>query len=289
MNTTYSKQKINCIINVSKIVTIHYFEFDRNFHSHGEKHDFWEIVYIDRGEADIEADGRKFTLRQGNAVFHKPNEFHIISSNGQVAPNVFIITFVCRSKAMEYFKDKQLNIPTTFREYITNIVSEAENTYHLGRNNPHLTKLVLKDNAPLGGEQLIKLNLEMLLISLLRRDLTGVAKHIKSDIKDTVISEVIDYIHQNIYGKISVEDICNKFNFSRSYISARFKKYCNMTINEYINKIKTNQAKIMIREEKHSISQISEMLCYSNPYYFSRVFRKVTGMSPREYKQSVKI
>ena len=80
MNTSYKKQKIDSVINVSEIVTIHYFEFDRNFKSHGEKHDFWEIVYVDKGEAIIKTKSREFTLKQGEAVFHKPNEFHAVSS-----------------------------------------------------------------------------------------------------------------------------------------------------------------------------------------------------------------
>ena len=60
-------------------------------------------------------------------------------------------------------------------------------------------------------------------------------------------------------------------------------------MNEYMTKLKIEEAKVLIREEKHSISQISEMLCYDNPHYFSRLFKKVTNMSPKEYKESAKI
>ena len=105
MSSAYIKQKIDCIINVSSIVTIHYFEFDRNFKSAGEKHDFWEIVYVDKGEAVITAKNHDVTLRQGEAYFHKPNEFHALGTNGKVAPNVFIITFVCNSSEMDFFKN----------------------------------------------------------------------------------------------------------------------------------------------------------------------------------------
>ncbi len=288
MNPSYQKQKINCLINVSEIVTIHYFEFDRNFESHGEKHDFWEIVYIDKGEAIIKTKAREFTLKQGEAVFHKPNEFHAVSANGKVAPNVFIITFVCRSKAMDFFKAKQMSIPTPLRKYIGSIVSEAEQAYHLARNNPYLTELTPKQNAPEGSVQLIKLNLEMLLIKLLRHEQNVKETSVQREISDNLIAGVVEVLHSNVYGKITVEDICRKLCFSRSYVSARFKDSCGMTMNEYINRMKIEEAKTLIREEKHSISEISEMLCYDNPHYFSRVFKKVTHMSPREYKQSVK-
>lgn len=288
MNSAYRKQKINCIINVSEIVTIHYFEFDRNFKSHGEKHDFWEIVYIDKGEAIITTKSREFTLRQGEAVFHKPNEFHAVSANGKVAPNVFIITFVCKSRAMDFFRGKQMSIPTPLRNYIASVVSEAEATYHLEGNNPHLTELIHRENTPEGSEQLIKLNLEMLLIKLLRNELSAKETTVKREIPDNLISGVVEILHSNVYGKITVEDLCRKLSFSRSYVSAKFKENCGMTMNEYINRMKIEEAKTLIREEKHSISEISEMLCYDNPHYFSRVFKKITHMSPKEYKASVK-
>lgn len=289
MNTSYKKQKIDSVINVSEIVTIHYFEFDRNFKSHGEKHDFWEIVYVDKGEAIIKTKSREFTLKQGEAVFHKPNEFHAVCANGLVAPNVFIITFVCKSKSMDFFKGKHLSIPTPFRAYISEIISESEATYHLERNNPHLTELIEKQNPPQGSKQLIKVNLEMLLIKLLRFDMTLKANVIPLKPADSLTSHITALLGGSVYGKISVSDICRKVNFSRTYISAKFKQSTGMSMNEYLTKLKIEEAKTLIREEKHSISQISELLCYDNPHYFSRVFKRVTNMSPREYKESVKI
>ena len=289
MNNPYKKQKIDSVINVSEIVTIHYFEFDRNFKSHGEKHDFWEIVYVDKGEAVITAKNHDVTLRQGEAYFHKPNEFHALGTNGKVAPNVFIITFVCNSSEMDFFKNKHLVIPTPMRSYISNIVSEAENVFYLEKNNPNLTELRQKEDAPPGGEQLIKLNLEMLLIRLLRFDINSKATTVREEFSDNITSRVARLLHNNIYSKITVDDVCRKLNFSRTYISAKFRQNCNMTINEYMTKLKIEEAKILIRQEQHSISEISEMLCYDNPHYFSRVFKKVTNMSPKEYKDSIKI
>ena len=289
MNEFYIKQKIDCIINVSSIVTIHYFEFDRNFKSAGEKHDFWEIVYVDKGEAVITAKNHDVTLRQGEAYFHKPNEFHALSSNGKVAPNVFIITFVCKSSGMDFFKNKHLVIPSPLRTHISSIVSEAESVYHLEKNNPNLTRLRQKNDAPTGGEQLIKLSLEMLLIRLLRFNITSNSTKPKAEFSDSITSQVAELLHKNIYGKITVDDVCRKLSFSRTYISSKFKTNTALTINEYMTRLKIEEAKTLIRQEEHSISEISEMLCYDNPHYFSRVFKKVTNMSPREYKDSVKI
>ena len=71
-------------INVENIITIFYMEFSKDFVFDGERHDFWEMVYIDRGEIVCTADQRQFVLKGGELTFHKPNEFHAIRSNGTV-------------------------------------------------------------------------------------------------------------------------------------------------------------------------------------------------------------
>ena len=53
------------LISINKIVTIHYYEFDKNFSFEGESHNFWEMVYIDSGEVEINARNNRFLLKQG--------------------------------------------------------------------------------------------------------------------------------------------------------------------------------------------------------------------------------
>ena len=84
--------KLTDVIRIHKIVTMHYFEFDRNFSFAGERHDFWELVYVDSGVVNITAGKAKHTLNRGELIFHKPNEFHTISA--ATAANVFVISFV---------------------------------------------------------------------------------------------------------------------------------------------------------------------------------------------------
>ncbi len=77
--------------------------------------------------------------------------------------------------------------------------------------------------------------------------------------------------------------------YSKAYLSKIFKAYCGYSMGEYLILLKIEKAKQLIREKEFNFTQISDMLAFSNPLYFSRVFRRVTGMSPREYLNSVKI
>ena len=72
----YKKNRIKNYISVSSVVTIHYFEFTKDYIYNGESHDFWEMVYVDKGEIIATAAEEDIILRQGEALFHKPMEFH---------------------------------------------------------------------------------------------------------------------------------------------------------------------------------------------------------------------
>ena len=102
MKAIYVKTELQSILNISKIVTIHYYEFDKNFIFEGESHDFWEMVYVDRGQVKIRRDNEEQILSQGEIIFHKPDEFHSIRAYNS-APNFFVVSFVCNSPAMRYF------------------------------------------------------------------------------------------------------------------------------------------------------------------------------------------
>ena len=75
MKPTYIKTKFNNTVNISKIITVHYYEFDKSFSFEGESHDFWEMVYVDQGKVEIQCDEKKMILGQGEIIFHKAKGF----------------------------------------------------------------------------------------------------------------------------------------------------------------------------------------------------------------------
>lgn len=289
MKLNYIKHKIANLISIAKIVTIHYYEFNKDFCYDGESHDFWEMVYVDAGNVKIKANNKEFKLKQGEIIFHKPNEFHTIKTDKDAAANVFVISFVSSSKSMSFFKGKTMVVPSKLKNYISTIVEEYSHTF-----NPMSTqdiKLELKENPPIGGQQMIKTYLEQFLILLIRsendnRDLRVFPS--KESMENHLVSQVIQLIEENTYNKITVEQICDKLNYSRTYLSKIFKAASGYTILEYILMNKIREAKKLIREEKYNLTQISDMLNFDNPHYFSTVFKKIANMTPTSYKNSVK-
>lgn len=121
----YVKTVLKEEIIIKKIVSVHYFEFAKDYVFEGEKHDFWEFLYVDKGKAEVMADMQGYELKQGEMIFHKPNEFHNVWVNGKVAPNIVVAAFECKSRAMRFFENKILRIGDYEKNLLAQVVREA--------------------------------------------------------------------------------------------------------------------------------------------------------------------
>lgn len=291
MKATYVKTKPNTVINISRIVTIHYYEFDRNFVYQGEKHDFWEMVYVDKGNVEIKRDDESIVLKQGEIVFHKPNEFHAIRA-ADSSPNFFVVSFVCNSPAMVYLEKYHTVLDKTLKGFISSIIKESEDTYVIPKNDTELKKLTKKENALIGGEQLIKTYLEQLLIFLIRSITIGGNAGIfptKESMESHIVVDIKKYITSHLEESVRICDICREFGYSKSYISKIFREQTGETLSSYGTKKRIECARVLIREGNLNYAQISAKLNFDNPQYFSRVFKRVTGMTPSEFRRSLNI
>ena len=293
MLKNYPQYNIKKSISIDSITSIHYFEFDDNFVDTPESHEPWELVYVDRGECTIVANGTSFPLRQGELYFHKPNEMHMLKTVRGIAPNVFIIVFSSSSDAMAYFENKKLPASISTKQHIAAIIHEASNTFDLPFNDPKMKKLKLLEGKSLwGGEQTVLLRLELMLIEIIRENRYYMNKPKRFFPKDIINDEfalrVIDFMEAHLYGKFTMHELSRELSFGKTYISKTFSKICGYSIIDYFNMMKINEGKRLIREGKYNFFEISEMLMFSNSHYFSTLFKKHTGMTPTQYKKSCK-
>lgn len=287
------KYVIEKSINITSLTSIHYFEFDDTFTDVPEAHDPWELVYIDRGECNIVADGKTVLLRQGDIYFHKPHENHMLKTIKGIPPNVFIIVFSSDSAAMSYFENRKIEASMSTKQHIAAIIHEASSTFELPFNNPRMQELRLKSDSPLwGGQQTILLRLELMLIEIIRNDpgYISASKMFfpKDIIADEFVLKIISFMEERLYGKFTLEELSREMAFGKTYISKRFIKACGHSIIDYFNLMKINEAKRLIREGRYNFFEISEKLMFSNSHYFSTLFKKHTSMTPTQYKNSIK-
>lgn len=106
----------------------------------------------------------------------------------------------------------------------------------------------------------------------------------KNTKSDKLIEHAIKFIEEHYTEKIGLAEVSVSLNISPGYLSSNFKKYTNTTLSDYIATVKIDHAKKIIDTHQYLIYEISDMLGFDNPYYFSKVFKKVTGISPKEYE-----
>ena len=101
------------------------------------------------------------------------------------------------------------------------------------------------------------------------------------------VKEILDYLRKNVYNKLTVADVARHVGKSESTVKQQFSLYRKSGMMKYYNSLKIKEARQLIREGKYNIAQISDMLHFNNPQYFSKCFKSFTKMSPREYKESI--
>lgn len=279
-------------IHVESIDTLFYFEFNDHFEDKLEEHPAWEMIYADKGHCTIVADDTSFTLEQGELYFHKPFEQHMLKINKNDFPNIIVMSFQCTSPAMHYFENKKISASIQIKQHIATMIHEATLTLDHSPGLKISGSSIGKRNKLWAGEQTITLRLELMLIELIRENALiedqkklFVSKEIADD---PLCVEIIEYMEENIYDQLDMSALCEKVNFSASYLSRYFKKVCGYPIAHYFNMMKIEEAKRLIRQTHLSFFEISEKLMISNSHYFSTLFKNHVGMTPTQYKKSCK-
>ena len=289
-NKQFYKHKISNFINVQKIVTVHYQEPEKNYVSMEETHNFWEINYADKNDAYVYLDGKQYHLKQGEIIFIKPNQPHHVECHGEEV-NLFILSFDCRSEGMSFFTDKKYVVPEGYRYLLQNIMSEATETFIIPDFDPDLKKLELQDQPNLGGEQVLKNSLEVLLIYLLRGEYNQNASQeffiSKISSSNALQDEIVYFLSSKLYDKLSLDEICAQLHYGKTYLCSFFKEKTGMSIYQTYLKLKIDEAKKLIRR-KYSFTDIAGKLYFDSVPHFNYVFKRTTGMTPGEYKESIK-
>lgn len=98
-----------------------------------------------------------------------------------------------------------------------------------------------------------------------------------------LVSQMRQFIDEKYNKQLSLTGLSQKFNLNSYYISKLFKEYTNQTFVEYLTWVRVTKAVQLIAEKRYSFKEIANMVGYNDPSYFSKVFKKITGKSPREY------
>jgi len=275
---------------VDSVYTVHYFEYTSSYAFAGEEHDFWELVYVDKGSIRVRDGEETFDLSRGQLIFHPPGRFHALSANGITAPNLVVVSFRCDSPAMDFFRGRILSSGEEERSLLGRIVQESRTIFSTPLNDPTTRAMVPREDAPFGSAQLLLGAIEELVIRLIRRGgtVSATRQTLPRHTRDRV-ELIAEYLEQRLDQSLSVEQICRDNLIGRAQLEQYFHEQTGGGVIDYFNKLKIDAARQHIREGRMNVSQIAACLGFRSVQYFSRRFKLVTGMSPSEYARSVKM
>lgn len=127
--------------------------------------------------------------------------------------------------------------------------------------------------------------LEVCMIQLFEQVTGQLTNHGK--ILSPLNEKVIHYIHSHLEDSLSLEMLAEFVHVNPSHLSRTFKKECGENITEYINKVRIEKAKELLGSTSALAYEAAEQVGFHDPAYFSTIFKKYTGLSPKEYKQSL--
>ncbi|CRZ34052.1 AraC family two component transcriptional regulator [Herbinix hemicellulosilytica] len=102
--------------------------------------------------------------------------------------------------------------------------------------------------------------------------------------RSSAIQAALQYIEDNYMNKLTLDKVANYVYLNSSYLSQLFKKEMNMSFSDYVEQIRLKHAKILLKETDYSMNQIAEAVGFSSQNYFTRIFKKSTGITPIKYK-----
>lgn len=272
LDNPFNYSNISSSLDISEIYTKFYQEKGTNYNFSGEKHSYWELTYVDKGELLTTIDGVSYHLKQGDLIFYAPMQFHTQSTFEKISSSYLTINFKMNFNHADLLCNKIFSLQRDSYFIVTRLIEELSN-----------------DN--LYSNDLSLCYLKQLIIQMLRLDNSHFhskpTTHMQQTYENELLNDILLYIDDNIYEKISVSTLCDHFCISTSMLHSLFRKNMNNTAKNYINELKLSKSKELIRNSTHTLSEISEMLGFSSIHYFSKKFKSYFNISPTEYSKSI--
>ena len=284
---------------------IHY---DRGYEFPGESHNFWECLYVKEGEVCVSGDERVYDLGRGSIIFHKPLELHKFIVTGERGADLFIFSFSAEGPLTGWLSEKVFALTQFQQELLWKLYALARQSAGTGGDTGSGGAARAGHNTGTGGaagsgggvrtsgkaggyyrylepfdrlpaySQTVASFLELFMLSLAA---TGSVSSVSSDPEAILFSRAVNYLNSNIHRQPSVPETARFCGVSESGLKRLFDKYAGISVHKYLLKLKIKAA-VQLLESGQTVSRTAQELGFNTQSYFSRAFKRETGLSPSQ-------
>lgn len=258
-----------------------------------ETDDVNKILDIYKNVADISGKAFYFSkdlITKDDIINHKENEIEKFDYESFNSYLIGLNFNKCKESIKEYFLNAKVNVlmdEYSFKRFCQNVIYNTLNSLDtLGYDMSQISrqKMRLFKGIDLANSYNDIVDLVMEILNDIERI---VIKELNVKQESIIVARVKEFVNKNYKKDISVSVIAEELNINYNYLSHHFKNETNENLSSYINKVRVEKAKIYLADVKIPISDISEMVGFSEHNYLSKTFKKITNYTPSEYRRKV--
>ena len=274
MKKTMKGCVVDKCIRLTSVFTIFEAIYQEDYYFGGETHDFWEFVCVLDGVLGATAGEDVFLLERGQAVLHKPMEFHRLWAERKTRPHIAVISFA--ADVMPDMKERRFALKEEKLDTLSKLMQARDDIFEVEQG---LLIHKIKAGAEIEAHRYVA-QFEMLLLKALQENTSTVLPYVSSGAEN--YRKIVQVLEEHLEERLTLGKVAELCQMSEAAVKKTFSRYAGIGLMTYFNQIKIRRA-IRLLEEGKSVSQTAQMLGFADQNYFSTVFKRVTGSAPTKY------
>ena len=260
-------------------------------------HDYSQIWYVTRGSCIHEVEGQHYEMTVGDAFFMPPKLTHrtFLPAGGSVICCEFDMEILMQQNIAPYDRIQEIAKNISFTMLFQSELFHLQPKLTFSRDGQrHVEQLMLSMLDEYNrGDEFFESFLQLQILQLL---LTFAREYHKSPVHEeseqvyvkyrAMVEKAIQYIDEHYDEPLNLDGMCRMSMVSKTYFCYIFKLLTRRTFVEYLMERRIEQSMTLLRETDMTIIEIGHSVGFHDPTHFSRTFKKLRGISPREYRQS---
>ena len=233
-----------------------------------------ELIFITGGKGHIILQHKRSEFKEGTLLYICPNLHYSIELDAKESLYGFAVHF---SYATVGCNSDKWDITKNNDALSIDFVQILKDYYQI---NDTFKKLVEGWDAKLPGYEFIT---KTLFQQLLFEIILNIRKNSQNYSTSLKVEKIIEYMQHNTDTRLTLADLSKLVQLSSTYLTRIFKETTGYSVIKFFNKIKVDKAKKLIIEGDKKVKEVSKMLGFTDEFYFSRIFKKIEGISPTEF------